>query len=422
MTGLLTVRDAIRDFIRKFDEIINPIFRFIFAMIVFNTINKQYGYFDLFNNKTIVFLLSVISALVPTTVMIFVAGFVIVANCFSVSLEVGICCAVLFIMMYCLYMRMFIKCGWILAIVPLLFLWDMEYAVPIIVAVFAGASGVVPAAFGVLIHYFTALVREVHGIVSAPVKDEDFMAYKYIVDHLMKNKEMMVPMIAFAVVILITTLIYLMPFDYSWYVAIGVGGILNIIVFGIVGGKLGVTIETGVVVMGSLIGMLISAAIRLIKSLLDYSHKEVVQFEDDDYYYYVKAIPKYTSKREKKKALKKAEKDEEIRQNAKLREEAMKAQSEEEKKNAQPAGEKQPEDGRQANPRFKENPAEQQANAQRRNMQQPNAQQQTGAPQRRNPQQANAQQPQRRNPQQANAQQPQRRNPQQNNSNGRNKR
>ena len=32
--------------------------------------------------------------------------------------------------------------------------------------------------------------------------------------------------------------------------------------------------------------------VQMCKSMVDYSRKETVQFEDDDYYYYVKAIPK----------------------------------------------------------------------------------------------------------------------------------
>ena len=36
------------------------------------------------------------------------------------------------------------------------------------------------------------------------------------------------------------------------------------------------------------------------KSVIDYSHKESVQFEDDDYYYYVKAIPKVENAQKKR--------------------------------------------------------------------------------------------------------------------------
>ena len=46
------------------------------------------------------------------------------------------------------------------------------------------------------------------------------------------------------------------------------------------------------------VGMLVSAALAALYNFfifsVDYSRTEYVQFEDDDYYYYVKAVPKMT--------------------------------------------------------------------------------------------------------------------------------
>ena len=39
-------------------------------------------------------------------------------------------------------------------------------------------------------------------------------------------------------------------------------------------------------------GGVLGVIVQMCKSVIDYSHKESVQFEDDDYYYYVKAVPK----------------------------------------------------------------------------------------------------------------------------------
>ena len=48
--------------------------------------------------------------------------------------------------------------------------------------------------------------------------------------------------------------------------------------------------------LGVLIGSVVSAAIALVIQFLffnlDYSRTERLQFEDDEYYYYVKAVPK----------------------------------------------------------------------------------------------------------------------------------
>ena len=47
-------------------------------------------------------------------------------------------------------------------------------------------------------------------------------------------------------------------------------------------------------IIGTVIAAFISLGIEFFAFNLDYSRTEKVQFEDDDYYYYVKAVPKVT--------------------------------------------------------------------------------------------------------------------------------
>ena len=293
MSGLLTVRDAIRDFLRKYDEITTPLIRFVIALIVFNCVNSMYGYSGLFERGMVLFLLAVISALVSDIVVALIAGAVMCINAFAVSLEVGALFLLMFILIYCLYMRMFPECSWILILVPVLYVLNLQYAAPLIVAIFVGLTGAVPAAFGIVLYYFSTYVKEVHDILNGAVVDEEFQAFTYIVKGITKNKEMMVAAIVFAIVIVITNTIHKLSFDYSWYVAIGVGAVCNIIFFIICGSMLDVSVGGGSVVMGSIVGALIALVIQVCKSVADYSKKESVQFEDDEYYYYVTAVPKF---------------------------------------------------------------------------------------------------------------------------------
>ncbi len=304
MSSLLAIRDTIRDFLRKFDEITTPVFRFIMAYIMFASINSMYGYSELFEKGIVVFLLAVISALVSTPIVVFLGGVVIVVNSFAVGTDVGICAVFIFLIMYCTYMRVFPNTGWILALVPILYMWNLPYAIPIVVVIFAGASGIVPAAFGVVIYQFGVYVDEVKTLLLTATEEDTFLAYTYLIDTVLKDKEMLLDMIVYAVVILVTFVIYKLPVDYIWYIAIGVGGVLNVIAFMSCGMMLDVEIETGNVIIGTILGVLIALIVQMCKSMVDYSRKETVQFEDDEYYYYVKAIPKYNVATKKKNVIK----------------------------------------------------------------------------------------------------------------------
>ncbi|MBQ9232811.1 MAG: hypothetical protein IJ167_02080 [Lachnospiraceae bacterium] len=304
MSGLIQVRDAIRNFLRRFDEVISPIFYFIAAWFMFWSINNLYGYSELFERGIVTFLLSVICALVSAPMAVLIGCVVIIFNCFFVAKEIGIIAVLVFIIIYCMYMRMFPDCAWILFFVPIMYIFKMTYAIPLIVAIFAGASGIVPAAIGIFLYKFAIGVSDINSMLLTAVKKEDVDIYSYLIDNVLKDKDMLLTAIVFAIVILLTFFIYRLPFDYSWYVAIGAGGIINVLTFMVVGVMMDMEIPFGSLVFGSFVGILVTVVVQICKRLVDYSRKEVVQFEDDDYYYYVKAVPKY-GVAEKKKTVKK---------------------------------------------------------------------------------------------------------------------
>ena len=300
MAAAIAIKDAIRDFIRKYDEVTTPLIRFVMSLIMFWSLNSMYGYSDLFERGMVVFLLSVICALVSNPVAVLLGAAVIIVNGFSVSMEVGAVAVLLIIIIYCTYMRMFPKCSWILAFVPVMYLIGLECAVPIIVAIFAGSSGIVATAFGILLYYFSLYVDEVESMLSTAAKEEDVQPFTYIVEAVLKNKEMLLTMIVFAVVIMITFVVYKLPVNYSWYIAIGIGAVATIIIYPMCGSTLDVEVSMGSVVVGALLGAVLGLVAQFCKGMVDYSKKETVQFEDDEYYYYVKAIPKYADPSKKK--------------------------------------------------------------------------------------------------------------------------
>ena len=46
------------------------------------------------------------------------------------------------------------------------------------------------------------------------------------------------------------------------------------------------------IILGSIVSAGIAGIVEFIMFQMDYSRTETVQFEDDEYYYYVKAVPK----------------------------------------------------------------------------------------------------------------------------------
>ena len=54
----------------------------------------------------------------------------------------------------------------------------------------------------------------------------------------------------------------------------------------------GVSVSAGTLIFGLLVSVMLAMIYNFFFFSVDYTRTEYVQFEDDDYYYYVKAVPK----------------------------------------------------------------------------------------------------------------------------------
>lgn len=292
MTTLLSVKDNIRNFLAKYDSITTPIFKFLVALCLFWSLNVNFGYSSIFNKGVVVFLLSLLCAFVSGNIMILIMGIVTAFHCFSVSWDTAVVFVVLFILIYCMYIRFSPNCSYIIMVTPLLYIFKIHYILPIIVGIFVGPVGIVPAICGVVLYYFSTYVEEVAALMKTATGEDAIQGYSYIIAGLIEDKKMLLTIFVFSFVILVTYLLYRMSVKYAWYIAITVAGILSIVLFLIGGFVMEADTDIMTIIIGTIIGTVISFIIQFFKGVVDYSRTEVVQFEDDDYYYYVKAVPK----------------------------------------------------------------------------------------------------------------------------------
>ena len=81
----------------------------------------MFHYSDLGSKKEVTILLAVLTALLPDAFMFVMAGVLIALHTFSVSLEAGAIFVVLYIIMYCVYVRFFPKYAYAMFIVPIFY-------------------------------------------------------------------------------------------------------------------------------------------------------------------------------------------------------------------------------------------------------------------------------------------------------------
>ena len=124
--------------------------------------------------------------------------------------------------------------------------------------------------------------------------EKDAATSKIVValNQLLGNREMYLVLAIMVVTLVIVYIIRKMSIEHAWAVAIIFGILFEAV--GMIAGDmvLGISGKTITVLVGSIISCVIAFVIQFLFFNLDYSRTERLQFEDDEYYYYVKAVPK----------------------------------------------------------------------------------------------------------------------------------
>jgi MFS family permease len=181
------------------------------------------------------------------------------------------------------------------AFVPLFFYLKVPFLLPLLVGMFSNMFGVGAMIFGVLFYFFGTYVQDVAMLLSSTDGTSNIIAVKNVMDSFSGDAKCLLLLAAFVVTALLAYILYHQAFDYAWYVAIILGGLAGFFVY-LAGGILfDIQSKNLSYVLSILISMVLAALIQFFRCIIDYGSVEYLEFEDDSYYYYVKAVPKVTT-------------------------------------------------------------------------------------------------------------------------------
>ena len=202
--------------------------------------------------------------------------------------------------MFLLYFRFTPKDALVVLLLPIAFALKIPYVVVLAAGLIGTPVSIVAAACGVIVYYLIQFVSTNANTIASLEVDNAIGKFRFVVDGMMNNKQMMVVIVAFAITILIVYLLRRMSVDHAWTIAMVAGCVTNVIVL-LIGDLM---FDTAISVVGVIIGMVVSFGLCKVLEFftfnVDYTRTEYVQFEDDEYYYYVKAIPKNSVTKSKK--------------------------------------------------------------------------------------------------------------------------
>lgn len=300
MTVLLEIKEKLKNTYGKYDIYLKPLFKFILAAGVFWIINGNIGYMSRLKTLPVTLVLALVSSILPVNAMIALAGIVILLHLYALALEVAAVALVLFLLMGLLYFRFAPGDGIYTVLMPLCLHFNIGPVMPMAIGLLGRAYSVVSVLCGTVAWFFLNGIKQNQAVFISSEETAAASKLTVALNQIMENKEMFLVLATFVVVTAVVFFIRNLSVDYAWTAAIIVGALVNFVVLFAGYLALGISGKTLMLVISSLLSLAVSLILEFLFFNLDYTRTERVQFEDDEYYYYVKAVPKmYVARKEK---------------------------------------------------------------------------------------------------------------------------
>lgn len=292
MSNLLEIREKLKLLYSRNEFILVPVLKFMLAYLTICMVNGELGYMGKLDNLGLVLIVSLLCSFLPNGCIILFGAAFSLMHLYELSLEVAIAALAIYLIMFLLFFRMGSKDSVILIFTVLLFALKIPYVIPVAVGLLATPLAAVLVGCGTVVYYMLTNISDNTTIISSMGADEATAKLRLVIDSVLGNRAMIVMIAAFAITIMVVYLVRRMSIDYSWSIAMIAGVIIDLVVL-LVGDLIYDTqLSLGMAVLGSIVALVIAKILEFFRFCVDYSRTEKVQYEDDEYYYYVKAVPK----------------------------------------------------------------------------------------------------------------------------------
>lgn len=292
MDSIFVIRGRLQEVYAAHSRIFDKAVQFIIALAAFYLINDNVGFMKAAASPVATLALSVICTFFPPIITVLMATVLILAHMYAVSLGVLAVTAMIFLIMYIFYFRLTPKMALVVLVTPIAFMLKIPYVIPIAYALVSVPICLVAIACGTIVYYMMEYVKKAAPGLEGGGAEGLMGQISAYVKQVFQNKEMWIVVVAFIICFLLVYTIRRQSVDHAWKIAIAAGAVANVIIIVIGDVTLGVHTSYGALIVGNIAAVVIGLILELFFFSVDYARSENLQYEDDEYYYYVKAVPK----------------------------------------------------------------------------------------------------------------------------------
>ena len=292
MSTLLIWREKLQKIYARYSIYILKGMQFLMGLILFAMINSNIGFMKMASSVFCTIGLAVVCTFFPMIVMLMAATLLVLAHFYALSLPIMLIAAVVFVIMYIFYFRFTPKKAWIVLLSTMAFGLKLPFIVPVVFGLLGTPVWIVPAACGIMAYYMADFVKGSAAALKSV--DAEGLAGSLIssAKQILGGKEMWLMIVAVVIGILVVNLVRTRAINHAWKIASAAGAVVCVVVALVGNIMLKGELSYASLVLSAAACVVLGVALEFLFFCVDYSRTENIQFEDDEYYYYVKAVPK----------------------------------------------------------------------------------------------------------------------------------
>lgn len=291
MLSILKFRQDLHEFYKKNNRVITLVLKGIATLVLFLSLNSLYNCTDK-KMLAVAIGFAVICTVLPVQYIYLASSVITAIHLWQISWDIAAFFAVAVFISWVFVCRALPKAGLVIAFTPFLFVIKIPFLVPLLVGMLANVFGIGAMVFGIVFYYLGAYSSNILALTSSSAASDYILATQAVMAAFAADKELLLILIACVIGAVVTYILCHQSFDYSWYIGSLCGGLAGLVACfaGSIMFEAKVAHLSYVWTIPVAVG--IACLIQFLRCIVDYSGVEYVEFEDDEYYYYVKAVPK----------------------------------------------------------------------------------------------------------------------------------
>lgn len=294
MATLLVFRGRIRHFYERYYTVVRGVLRglLVWGVLLLTTIRFQEGFFS--DILWVFPLIALVCGFMPDAVAILAIVATVGIEVWQISPMLAVTLIMMIVIFFLIFGRKAKQQWYILLSVPTMSVCHMGFSVPVVAPLFCDLSMIPALIMGILIRFSLEGVAEYTATAQSIAGDASMFApLKYLVDFLATNKQLMVALIVYTLTYIVIYGLRKANFRHAPQIAILVGSIVLYTLEMISNIIWSLELDLVLTSILVLVTMGIAYVCQFMRISLDYHGTRKLQFEDDEYYYYVTAIPKF---------------------------------------------------------------------------------------------------------------------------------